>query len=121
MPEPSSCCAVEKVDSASWPETCAFLSQQWNQTRDNKTQSLLYTEGQKHTTSHGGSRDVSIYHPAQGHRDSRFSVDGIAWKSVRGLSLQDGGLESLLFFLERCSWELVRGTSGTVLKICIAG
>lgn len=48
---------------------------------------------------------------------SCFSVDGTAWKSVRGLSLQDGGLESLLFFLERCSWALVRGTSGTVLNI----
>lgn len=126
MPEPSSCCAAERGGSASWPETCAFLSQQWNQARHNKTQNLLDTEGQKHTTristaSHGGSRDVSTYHPALGRRDSRFSVDGIAWKSVRGLSLQDGGLESLLFFLERCSWALVRGTSGTVLNICIAG
>lgn len=48
---------------------------------------------------------------------SCFSVDGTAWKSVRGLSLQDGGLESLLFFRDRCSWALVRGTSGTVLNI----
>lgn len=50
--------------------------------------------------------------------DSRFSVDCMAWKSVRGLSLQDGGLESPLFFRDRCSWALVRGTSGTVLNIC---
>lgn len=56
-----------------------------------------------------------------GSRDSRFSVDGTAWKRVRGLSLQDGGLESPLFFRDRCSWALVRGTSGTVLNICISG
>jgi hypothetical protein len=56
-----------------------------------------------------------------GSRDSRFSVDGTAWKSVRGLLLQDGGLESLLFFRDRCSWALVRGTSGTVLNICTSG
>lgn len=49
---------------------------------------------------------------------SCFSVDCMAWKSVRGLSLQDGGLESPLFFRDRCSWALVRGRSGTVLNIC---
>lgn len=48
---------------------------------------------------------------------SCFSVDCTVWKSVRGLSLQDGGLESLLFFRDRCSWVLLRGISGTVLKI----
>lgn len=48
---------------------------------------------------------------------SCFSADCMAWKSVRGLSLQEGGLESLLFFRDRCSWALVRGVSGTVLNI----
>lgn len=50
-------------------------------------------------------------------RDSRLSVDCVVWKSVRGLSLQDGGLESPLFFRDRCR-VLARGASGAVLKIC---
>lgn len=31
MPEPSSCSAAERGASAFCPETCDFLSQQWNQ------------------------------------------------------------------------------------------
>lgn len=49
-------------------------------------------------------------------RCSCLSVDCVVWKSVRGLSLQDGGLESPLFFRDRCR-VLARGASGTVLKI----
>ncbi|KAK7818200.1 hypothetical protein U0070_009588, partial [Myodes glareolus] len=122
---------VHVVPSPTSTTSCLSLqtdcsTKRWNQARHNKTQSLLDTKGQKHTTrmstaSHGGSRDVSTYHPALGRRDSRFSVEGIAWKSVRGLSLQDGGLESLLFFLERCSWALptdgLQDLNDNVLKL----
>lgn len=122
MPEPSSCSAAERGASAFCPETCDFLSRQWNQA--GRLRHRVFWTPKASSTQQGSHskpwRQQGCLHipPWPWVADSRFSVDGIAWKSVRGLSLQDGGLESLLFFRDRCSWALVRGTSGTVLNIC---
>lgn len=110
-------------NTASWP---VGVPQPWSLGGQKDTQSLR-TQG---AAAHRERLEVCVLSsqevgrtPLQRHagpeqRDSRFSVDCTAWKSVRGLSLQDGGLESLLFFRDRCSWALVRGVSGTVLNIC---
>lgn len=48
----------------------------------------------------------------------RFSLGCAVWKSVRGLSLQDGGFESMLFLRDSSSCEFDGSVSGTVLNIC---
>lgn len=48
----------------------------------------------------------------------RFSLGCAVWKSVSGLSLQEGGFESVLFLRDNSSCEFDGGVSGTVLNIC---
>lgn len=55
---------------------------------------------------------------SHGWAHSRFSLGCAVWKSVSGLSLQEGGFESVLFLRDNSSCEFDGGVSGTVLKIC---
>jgi len=56
--------------------------------------------------------------PCQAARHLRFSPGCAVWNSVSGLSLHEGGFESVLFLRESSSCEFDGGVSGTVLNIC---